>query len=262
MPSQVWGRDPQEAFEEPYEYEIQEQFAREANTFLTRLYRILNSNKYCYSKEDLSSAKAVWLLAMDTLDSLRDCLTSLDRKEHRVAGKLFRDTIESMDLAAYFHSGNQKSVSALRRWYNDKIVPNSEYRDYVKRTQGTEVFMTVGEYYKSLSRFTHRSYRAILDGYSEGSEGRLVHDRTAELFGNSNGSTTFLVLPQTISSYYALLAELIRSYSSHLFELGLASHEEIKSAFDNSLESETVPRRFLERRSVKPKNSTANNLGQ
>lgn len=29
MPSQVWRRDPQEAFEEPYEYGIQDQFVRE-----------------------------------------------------------------------------------------------------------------------------------------------------------------------------------------------------------------------------------------
>jgi hypothetical protein len=32
MPSQVWGRDPQEAFEEPYEYAVEDQFAREART--------------------------------------------------------------------------------------------------------------------------------------------------------------------------------------------------------------------------------------
>ena len=28
MPSQVWGRDPQEAYREPYEYAVQDQFVR------------------------------------------------------------------------------------------------------------------------------------------------------------------------------------------------------------------------------------------
>ena len=43
MPSIVWGRDPQEAFEEPYEYCAQEQFVGEADALLRRLYGLLNS---------------------------------------------------------------------------------------------------------------------------------------------------------------------------------------------------------------------------
>jgi hypothetical protein len=77
MPSQVWGRDPAEAFEEPYEYGMQEQFAREAETLFAGLYRLLNSERHRYSLEDRSREKAVWMLAMDALDSLRECLEAL-----------------------------------------------------------------------------------------------------------------------------------------------------------------------------------------
>jgi hypothetical protein len=256
MPSQVWGRDPQEAFEEPYEYEVQDQFEREARALLTRLYRLLNSDHFGYSNDDRSTEKAVWLLAMDALDSLRDCLTCLGRKEHRIAGRLFRDAIESMDLATYFHGGTEGSLPSLRDWYADKIVPNREYRDFVRRTRGAEASRILGERYTSLSRFTHRSYRAILDGYSEGSEGRLVHDRTGELYGDSDSSATFLVLPHTIASYYAVLSALILDYALQLGNLGLASDEEIQVAFSASWESETVHRRFLPRRWLKkPKNA-------
>jgi hypothetical protein len=248
MPSQVWGRDPQEAFEEPYEYEIQEQFSREAVSLLARLYRVLNSNQFRYAVEDQSPAKAVWLLAMDALDSLRDCLTTLGGKEHRIAGKLFRDVMESMDLAAYFHSGTPKSISSLQQWYADEIVPHREYRDYVKQTEDAEAAKRLAKHYSSLSRFTHRSYHAILGGYSRGGGDRLVHDRTGELYGNSDSSATFLVLPQTIASYYAVLANLVLDYSSELLELGLVSQEEVQASFDAILEPETVSRRFFPRR--------------
>jgi len=248
MPSQVWGRDPQEAFEEPYEYGIQDQFVREARTLFTRLYKLLNSDLHYYSLDDRSREKAVWLLAMDALDSLRECLEALVRKEHRVAGKLFRDVTESMDLAAYFHSATSKSKSSLDKWYADEVVPHREYRDYVKRTQGTEPAERLRKHYSSLSRFTHRSYRVILNGYCLGKGERLVHDRTGELYGNNGGATNLLVLPQTIASYYANLANLALVYSADLSELGLVSREAIRDAFAASLETETIPRRFLPRR--------------
>lgn len=248
MPSQVWGRDPQEAFEEPYEYGIQEQFAREAEAVLGWLYKLLNSDRHRYTVDDRSRQKAEWLLAMDAIDSLRDCLKALDRKEHRVAGKLFRDVMESMDLAAYFHSKTNKSNKALKKWYEDEIVPHREYRDYVKRIRGCDAARRLATHYSSLSRFTHRSYRAILGGYSRGGGEQLVHDRTGELYGSAEGSASLLILPQTIASYYAVLANLVLDYASQLSELELVSEEDVQMAFAESLESETVPRRFLPRR--------------
>jgi len=248
MPSQVWGRDPQEAFEEPYEYDVQEQFLREAEKLFKRLYQILNSQGHSYSQDDRSSGKAVWLLAMDALDSLRDCLRSISRKDHRVAGKLFREIMESMDLAAYFHTTTKKSRSSLQKWYDDKIVPHHEYRDYVNNAQGEDVAKELAKHYASLSRFTHRSYRAILDGYVSGKGGRLVHDGTGELFGTGDGAEKFLVLPETIASYHAILANLALDYTTGLSELQLASGDEIRDALASSLEQETVPRTFFPRR--------------
>ena len=247
MPSQVWGRDPQEAFEEPYEYGIQEQFNREARTLFIRLYELLNSDLYNFSVEDCSRDKAVWLLAMDALDSLRECLESLIRKEHRVAGKLFRDVMESMDLAAYFYHATHKNRAVLTKWYADGFIPHSTYRDYVKKTQGAEAASQLAKHYKSLSRFTHRSYGAILNGYSLGNKNILVHDRTGELLGNHDNSEKLLVLPQTIASYYPVLANLVLDYTNELSELNLVSVEEIQKAFAASLETEPVSRRFLPR---------------
>ena len=50
MPSLVWGRDPQEAYENPYKDAMEEQFRREANQLLTRLYRLLCQRKTALAK--------------------------------------------------------------------------------------------------------------------------------------------------------------------------------------------------------------------
>jgi hypothetical protein len=248
MPSQVWGRDPQEAYQEPYEYAIQDQFDREARTLLGQYYRFLNSDRYRFSMDDQSLEKAIWLLAMDALDSLRDCLDALARKNHRVAGKLFRDVIESMDLAAFFDSRSEHSQTCLEKWYRDGIVSHGKYRDHVRKMESPEAADRLARHYRSLSRFTHRSYRALLDGYSRGYGDRLVHDGTGELLGTSNESPKLLVLPQTISYYYAVLANLILDYSDEISNRGLLTQEQVRTAFVESLEAETVPRKFLPRR--------------
>ena len=247
MTSIVWGRDPQDAYDEPYEYDAQEQFVREARALLRRLYVQLNSDRHSYTVEDTSRQKAVWLLVMDALDALRDCLTALIRKEHRVAGRLFRDVTETMDLAVFFHSGDAKSDGALKRWYADEIVQHSQYRDFVERTRGEVEKKHLAEHYSKLSRFTHRSYRTILHGYVRGRENRLGHDRSHQL-SRATDDESILVLPQTISMYYAVLASIIIEFTSELPELDLVTPEDVGEAFDNSLELSSAPRRFVPRK--------------
>jgi len=243
MPSFVWGRDPQEAFEEPYEYDGQAQFAREAETLFARLYRLLNDDSHSFTIDDRTADKAIWLLAMDTLDSLRDCLSALARKNHRVAGKLFRDVRETMDLAAYFAGDDPKARSSLKRWYLNEVIAHSEYRDYVERTQGEAEKEDLKRHYSSLSHFTHRTYRVILAGYLRARGDRLAHDGSAELYRENPEHT--LVLPQTISAYYAALSNVTLEFLAVLPVLGLVTSEAIREAFANSVESEFVPRRFM-----------------
>lgn len=61
MPSQVWGRDPQEAYREPYEYAVQDQFVREARSLFAALYRCLDFKQNVVAAQDRSTAKAVRL---------------------------------------------------------------------------------------------------------------------------------------------------------------------------------------------------------
>jgi hypothetical protein len=57
-----------------------------------------------------------------------------------------------------------------------------------------------------------------------------------------------LVLPQTIASYFANLAELIQLFLDESHRRGVLSEEQVCDAFAKSLELESVPRRFLPRR--------------
>jgi hypothetical protein len=249
MPSQVWGRDPQEAFENPYEYKVQEQFVREASSLLSLFYRLMNDDRHKFRRDDRSVEKAIWMLQLDALDSQRDCLKALVPKNHRVAGKLFRDIVETLDLAAYFASRSRESSDYLEKWYSDEIVPHRVYREVVRRTEGNDAFEQKRRVYMGLSKFTHRSYRAICDGYLLGANDQLVHDAVTSAFSDrGEEAEAMLVLPQTIASYFANLAELIQLFSDEIHRRGVLPEEQVCDAVAKSLELESVPRRFLPRR--------------
>jgi hypothetical protein len=243
VPSFIWLRDPQEAFENPYEYGAQEQFVREATLFLGKMYGLLSIPSHRYTVDDRSPTKAAWMLAMDALDSLCDCLRSLQRKEHRVAGRLFRDVVETSDLACFFVCGGPKATSALEKWYAGEVVPHRCYRDYVETVAGKDAKFQLAEQYSALSRFTHRSYTVLLHGYVQEHEGRLAHDRSHKTYRISD-EEGILVLPETMAIYYALLGSAIQDYVKVVVHLGLVCSNECEAAFAASVESLAVPRRF------------------
>jgi len=239
-------RSSREAFENPYEYAVQDQFVREASSLLLIFYGLMSDNRLTFRRDDRSVEKAIWMLQMDALDSLRDCLKSLVRKNHRVAGKLFRDIIETLDLAAYFASRSKKSNHDLDKWYRNEIIPHSVYREFIKSTEGPAASDEKKRLYSNLSKFTHRSYRAICDGYTLGSNDRLVHDAVTVTFSErGEQAETMLVTPQIIASYFASLAELTRMFSVEVHQRGVLSEVEVSDAITKALEVETVPRRFL-----------------
>ncbi len=80
--------------------------------------------------------KAARILVDGALDSLIDFMASVKDKKHRIAGKMYRDVIETLALAAYFNVDNQVSNKNLAKWYKDEVIPNRVYSDFVKRTIG------------------------------------------------------------------------------------------------------------------------------
>jgi len=54
-----------------------------------------------------------------------------------------------------------------------------------------------------------------------------------------------LILPQTISMYFTVLADLILYFLREASVRGILSEKEAKEVIVESLETKTVPRRFL-----------------
>ena len=237
MPSLVWIQDPDDAHANPYEYEVQDQFYREAARYLDHLYKGLDRYILKFHRDDRSAEKAIWMLQIDAVDALRDCLETLQSKRHRLTSRLFRDVIESLDLAAYFASRVEASTHDLSSWYQDEVVPNRKYRAFLSRMGAEAESKDKARRYSSLSRFTHRTYRALLQSYSLGRDDRLVYDSHSPI----------LVLPATVSLYCVVLAQLVVDATKALTSGGLISPEEAYAAWIDSIEEDAIPFRFMHR---------------
>lgn len=236
MPSIVWNRDPEEAYQNPYEHGAQEQFVQEAQKLLDSLYTMYNKFSMTFAKEDKSLKKALWMLQIDALDALRDALESITTNRHRIAAQMFRVVIETLDLAAYLHSNSPAAQNNLKKWYENKVIGHKIYREYIGKTSGKAAEIRRREYYGQLSNLTHRTYRALLKSYSLGQDDLMVYDGY-----HQNRS---LVLPQTIAAYYAILADLTTTFCDEAEYRGILTKAETDQALQASLETITVPRRF------------------
>lgn len=237
MPSIVWGRDPREAYRNPYEYKSQDQFVREAKKILDKLFSELLKYSMKFKRDDTSIKKAIWMLQIDAVDSLRDCLVLLKQKKHRVAGRLFRDVMETLDLAAFFSSNTIKSNKCLKKWYKDEVIPHGEYRNFIKKTEGEEKFKNIRAHHRMLSKITHRTYRTLAYGYVLGKDEFLAYEGI---------SKNLLVPTETIAMYYALLSDFILITSNEIKKRGLVKKSIINNIWRDSLEIKTVPRRFVQ----------------
>ena len=237
MPSIYWKIDPSTAFNNPYNYECQNQFCREVDNLLKIFYSSFQKYTMKYHVDNCSVEKAVWMLHMDALDSLRDALDALVIKKHRVAGKLYRDILETLDIAAYFHSRTDNAERDLLKWYDNKVVSHSRYRDYIEKNEGKEAAELKKEQYKELSLFTHRTYKVLLYGYFRGAGDMIWHDEMDNM--------DFPLSQQTVSDYLARLAPMIFKFTIETINRELLTNTEVKNILAKSFEPDTIPPRFV-----------------
>lgn len=70
MPSFVWERDTEDAWNEPYEYEGQAQFLREATQIVSFLKNHYSKKNMYFDRDEESLEKAVWLIQVCDLGCL------------------------------------------------------------------------------------------------------------------------------------------------------------------------------------------------
>jgi hypothetical protein len=237
MGSFVWQRDPDEAYHNPYEYDAQKQFLSEAKTILNGVRKMLNEYDMKFHKDDESLKKAIWLLQTDALCSLKDATDGLAERKHRPAVRLFRDVLETLDMAKYFHAQSGQSNRDLVKWYNNEVIPHSRYRKHVKNIRGVEVSEKMTLQYSRLSKFTHRTYHAITASCGLGQGDMLWHE--------NHSSTELEMLPQPVAAYCAVLGSFILSFCSEVASRGLLDPFEIKKLLKHCLACRSEPRRFV-----------------
>ncbi|TVU63125.1 hypothetical protein FQP88_09695 [Vibrio atlanticus] len=238
MASFVWGRSPQEAFKNPYEWGANEQFALESKALLDGFFDILMKKNMSFKKSDTSLEKAEWMLLTDSVDALIEAILNLDSKKHRITARLFRDVIENIDLLTFFRSETTKSKNNLAKWFSGEFISHSISREHLLKTDGEEARAERVKYYRALSSFTHRTYGALCDSYSLGRGDMLVHDTITE--------SRFMVLPCTLSSYYAVIADLTIQLSKSLSLSGFITEDELGDCWMTVFKEKSVPRRFVQ----------------
>jgi hypothetical protein len=237
MPSFVWERDPAEAYREPYEYGAQEQFAREAAAVVTRLKAVYEPHNHSFKLDDRSARHAVWMLQVDALSALSDAIDLLAEKRFRVASRLFRDVVETLDASYYFALAGDAATPNLKKWYENEVISHRVFRDFVKRHHGPEQAEHLRNLYSDLSKYTHRTFRALSMSYLLGRDDTAVYD-------GFRSKESFYVLPHVISFAYAVLAGLVKRFVRFAMDTGQISQEEEAEIWETCLEKDSVARRF------------------
>jgi hypothetical protein len=219
MKSKLWTQKYEDVKKYPYDYESQELFLKEALSVLDEVFKHYDKFQLKFHLDERSVEKAIWMLHLDALDTLRDCVVLLKQKKHRIVGKLFRDVTEVIDLATLFWWERDNGSENLIKWYDDKVIPHRTFRQHLKNTKGESFSKYSADIYEGLSRWTHHCYSILKNSYSLGGNTgeMLVYDSHSEI----------LILPQTISQYIWEIKDLILYFLGNVKMAGLIDWKKI-----------------------------------
>ena len=141
-----------------------------------------------------------------------------------------------MDMSAYFYLGGEQARKDLKKWYKDEVIPHRVFRAFIRNYECKEKAKDLGALYGDLSKYTHRTYHAIGKSYILGRDKKIAYDGFSE--------SGFRVLPHVVSLSYAIIAALIKRFIAVSETTEQLSPEKISMIWSESLEHETVQRRF------------------
>jgi len=208
MRSGVWMRTTEEAYAHPYDYEAQRLFLDEAAGILTASRDVLLQLNKAFTVEERSVAKATWMLQFDALDALADALFLFKQGRPSAAGRMFRDVLDTLDVASHFVRDGQESRDDLAKWYEDEVVGHRRARESAGREGGEAVKNAMMEEYGDFSHFVHRTYRILLRSYQRGGGDRMWNETKFRELGRP--------LPHTVAEFLTIFAQLIVRFVNHL----------------------------------------------
>lgn len=203
----IWTRDLQEAMDNPYEWEAQKKFVKEANDFLRSIRKHIIENA-SFTKDDRSKEKAIWMLSLAALDSAIEITISLKRNQIHVIYHLLRSIREALDLATYFNLEDNIIDQKISDWFDGKIIQHGDYRLYVEKNIDKVKADHLRNIHRALSKFNHNSYHTLLYSYFLDPKGFIHH------YGSYESDSTKPV--STIAMLHAVSAQVILQLSFQL----------------------------------------------
>lgn len=231
----IWSRDPQEAMDNPYEWDAQKKFVKEANQFLKNIRKHL-IGKYSFKKEERSAEKAIWMLSLAALDSGIEITTALRRNQIHVVFHLFRSIQEALDLATFYTFKDEIVLKKLSKWFDGEIVLHSEYRDFLEKNGQKEKADHLKNIHRALSKFNHNSYLTLLYNYGLGSNGFIHH------YGRFDSGLT--IPANTIAMIHAISSKIILELSFHLVAIKVLDLSDLLDFIGDQKRKRPVNRRF------------------
>lgn len=234
----IWNREPQEAMDNPYEYEAQEQFCREADNLISSLRDHL-TKEYKFKLEEKNLEKAIGMLTLNALDSAFEIINSLNQKKHRITAHLLRTIDESIDLAEFFNSKSPKAKKKLNQWYEDQIITHRDFRDYIEQTKGKQISEEHKNFYRTMSKFSHNTYNTLLYSYIKSADETIIHESIYK---------SGIAIPiQTIAMYHAVSGYYFKKIAFKIAEFELIDLITVLEIINDSQEEKTIKRKFKEK---------------
>ena len=197
MKSEIWKTDFSKAYEDGYTIEEINSFYSEAELLLRQLVNYFESLNGKYSIENKDKNLLIYLVLNELINSLYDAVLVLHNGNIRMASNVFRQVMECRDIIKLIHSENGEEY--IGKWFNDEYIPHSDYRKLIG-DEDLELKDLTKNIYQRYSKYSHRSYSAIIDSYVLKTE-KLHFNRQLDL--NSTAQRKIL------SRYYAHLATFI-----------------------------------------------------
>jgi hypothetical protein len=228
MKSQLWTQSLAEVKNDPYDYQSQQLFLKEASAILDELFKKYDKYQLHFSRDERTLNKALWMIHLDIIDTLRDCIDLLRNKKHRIVGKLFRDIQESIDLAILFWEEREINSVNLAKWYDNKVIPHRKFRKHLEKTKGPLISNYSKNMYDELSQWSHHCYVKLQNSYVLGGDdgNKIIYDSHWEV----------LILPQTISQYTWKIKDLIIYFLLNIGDVGLIEWNEFIIFLNNTIQ--------------------------
>lgn len=163
MKSTIWKTDFIKAYQVGYSRNDIDSFISEAELLLRQLINHFKSLNGKYPADKKDKNLLVYLILNELINSLYDAVLALRNGNIRLTSRVFREVMECRDIIKLVHSEN--GAKYVDKWFKDEYIPHSDFRKTLENNVNGLKDLT-RDIYQRYSKYTHRSYSAIIDSFT------------------------------------------------------------------------------------------------